>query len=50
LSDSNGELGVKEAAVRHVQNNVVNKDNEEVELDKHNYILLYINSIEIVPG
>jgi hypothetical protein len=46
LSDSNGEPGDNEAAVRHIQKNVVNKDNEEVELDKYNYTLLWINSTE----
>jgi len=38
LSNSNGELGDEEAAVRDIQEDVVDKDNKEAELDKYNYV------------
>jgi hypothetical protein len=38
LSDSNGEPGDKEAAVRDIQEDVVDEDNEEAELDEYDYV------------
>jgi hypothetical protein len=38
LSDSNGELGDGEAAARDIQEDVVDEDDEEVGLDKYDYV------------
>jgi hypothetical protein len=36
--NSNGELGDEEAAVRDIQEDVVDEDNERIELDEYGYV------------